>query len=882
MAQDDVKISVGIDLAELEKEIDKGSALFQQRLTAQQTSQQTQSAQAPQAQSLKTQEGILKTLSSQFEKLVKTLENFSNTQEKRFEREKATEHQDGGVAGGKRRTTAQVQADEAQERKDREDKEFSRKWGFNGYMIPRGISAVNQFGLGVHAGGGSTSSILSGLGDMAMMGTAFTPWAAPVAGALKTWSVSQADTEKWSDLRANVFREGGESARKALFLSQMAIGKEGMAGGVGEGGLISPYTYGLGAEEQAQLFRGYGKAVGRFESRIENTATGQRTRINNELIDLMKLQGVMGLGTEGISLFGAKERAGASKQSLDVVGAAIGIAMSAQLERGRFGEVFNNLTKMTQSVIHGQADMKALVTGEAFINLLGEQYKGETGAHAAAQQTLQQLASGQGSGLAGYMSLKAAGFGSGRSYFEAKTAQARGLGAVGGISEETIVRTYADMPMYKSMWQSGKKDMAANLIAGATGTNAGVVRDILEGYYGGKMAIAAQAEGIAGKGREAFEYVQPPEYDYKGRRSKFDVEQQGWLKIWGGQAGNINKSFNEGVYDPFTYSDTPSLNFDLGMKAGGWKLEEAGSMLGPVQDQGGSSRQVDQTNATSQSDMLPYESESVLPYGWRMSGTGPGMAGTKQPLTDSETKAVVDSAKRLGIPASRLYAMIFSESKGDPGSVNKRGLGGLIGFSKETAASMGTTVEDLRKLSFEEQMSYVEEFYSKPAAKGKLKSVDDLKIQGFWPLAMSQKSPDTAVMMSASGYSDFEDYYQKKSDIWNKERRGGRTNWTKEDVSKSFYNQNVGEPGLGVIGKGSDRDQSGDITVGEVREHTKLEYERAMKAALRKKQKEETESSITPGTINLLIRVEDARVSITKQASMTKKGIPGQQILIPG
>lgn len=878
---DDVKIGIGIDLSELEKEIEKGTQLFQQKLGQDQQARQQNSIftnpSSPQAQSLNKQDLVLKSLTSQFEKLLKTLENFTSVQEKQTNKLKQeTDSQEPSwewavsKSGRRYKKYHDAGPQESFEEKERR---------FLGTGLPHGIYAGMNAMAGVHAGGGTESSVLSGVGDVAMMGARYTPWALPVAGALKAWSVSAADTEKWSDLRANLFREAGEDARKALFMAQMS----------GPDSPMSMERWGLSDEETAQLFRGYGRGVGDFTFKGTPTGTGgfkvdPSTGLDN-LKDLMKLQGVMGLGTEGINLLGATERTGGMPKDIDIIGSAIGVAMASELERGRFGEAFDNLTKAAQSITHGQADIKAIATGETFISLLGKEYAGATGAHGAAQQTLQQLASGQGGGFSSFMALKAAGFGEGKDYFSAQLSLARGLDAKGGVSTESIVKQYAEMPMYKAMWQRGAKEQAAVLIARATGTNAGTVFDILNGYYSGKMDIAQRFDEISAKGRGAFEDLNQPSYDYKTRKKKVETTREGAFNAYGGQLQSVMDSFGEKNLDPWGMGlsfdpTTGEFKSPTPRRASGMEIDFVNKALGI-------SPTSSATPSTSSGEWAPYESDDVLPYGYRYydthfdNGKWNKKGMYKKPLTQSEREAIIDTAARLGIPASRLYMMMYSESMGDPRSVNEEGLGGLVGFGSAFAKSQGTTVEEIRKLSFEEQTrKYVYELYKDRAAKGKLDNVGDLKMSAFFGAALGK--PDSTVIMSASGYSDFQKIYQAKADARNKKKVGGRTNWTAEDIAKDWYNQNTGHPGIGNIGKGSDRNSDGQIDVGEVRKNIEDDYQKEMQKQQKKKAKEGARSSLDEGTINLLIRVEDSRLTITQAASMRNPGIPGQHVLIPG
>ncbi len=766
--------------------------------------------------------------------------------------------------------------------------------GFGG-AIAHGLYAANNFGMGVHAGGGSDSSIISGMGDIAMMGASYTPWALPVAGALKAWSASAQDTEKWMDIRSNLYREVGDEGRKAFHYTSMSdISKP-------ESMVYSPYAYGLSSDDQGQLMRGLGKATGRFGMRDTGAFGGKWMAPGSDVVDLMKLQGFMGMGTEGTSLMGSMERSGTRPEDYDTIGAAIGIAIASELERGRFGETFGTLTKALNSMATGKADVDALLTREAFIGMMGGQYRGDTAAHGSATQTIESLASGQGSSFAEHMSLKAAGFGKGSSYFEARFKQARGLDKKGGVSTQQVITTYADMPHIKRMWDDGKKEQAALFIADHSGTNAGVVYDILESYYGGKMKAAGDARSIIKAGREAFDDTGAPEKDFAPRRKKFQSEAEGWLKIWGGQSGTwgANPTLEQSgsdVRDPYSKgAASSSLLKSLGLKLS-TNMDGSGNKLATSDYKMPSDAQIAalgglkpmQLNTGGLEGMWPkrYGSESSeggIPFkGTRTDSTG----GTevKQTLTESEIKAIQDQADRLGVPFDWLWTMVRSESGGDPASRHKhkdpkkqQPNAGLLGFSLEFQEKYGYTPDTLKNASFEEQMKMVGDFYE-PAFSGKnrdkMQEPADMKVFGFWPDALG--AGDDYIMSSKTGESSYD--YSKKAAAWNAKNKGKgrrdpltkkyRNDWKAEDVSQFIYEANEGSDRTG----GPDGGPDGKITVGEIKEHYRKYYEQGQK----------NKEKVGPQSINLNIRVEDGRVSITKQASLPKSiGAPGQLTTIP-
>lgn len=84
-------------------------------------------------------------------------------------------------------------------------------------------------------------------------------------------------------------------------------------------------------------------------------------------------------------------------------------------------------------------------------------------------------------------------------------------------------------------------------------------------------------------------------------------------------------------------------------------------------------------------------------------------------FTDNKSAAIKATADRLGVSPNDLAQIISFESAGsfDPAKKNMGGgnATGLIQFTQGTAKQMGTTTEDLAKMSFEQQMAYVEKYF---------------------------------------------------------------------------------------------------------------------------------------------------------------------------
>jgi len=85
--------------------------------------------------------------------------------------------------------------------------------------------------------------------------------------------------------------------------------------------------------------------------------------------------------------------------------------------------------------------------------------------------------------------------------------------------------------------------------------------------------------------------------------------------------------------------------------------------------------------------------------------------GGAQPSGDFMTE-IGKVASNLGIDASNLIAIMKSESSLNPQAVNPvTGASGLIQFMPNTAKSLGTTVEEIRKMTAIQQLPYVEKYF---------------------------------------------------------------------------------------------------------------------------------------------------------------------------
>jgi hypothetical protein len=107
---------------------------------------------------------------------------------------------------------------------------------------------------------------------------------------------------------------------------------------------------------------------------------------------------------------------------------------------------------------------------------------------------------------------------------------------------------------------------------------------------------------------------------------------------------------------------------------------------------------------------------------------------------------VVVISKALGINPNYLMAVMHFESKLDPSAVNPRsGASGLIQFTRATAKGLGTSVEQIRRMSAIAQLDLVL-LHMKPYAR-RIKSFVDVYLSIFFPAAIGK--PDNYVLKTS-------------------------------------------------------------------------------------------------------------------------------------
>lgn len=131
---------------------------------------------------------------------------------------------------------------------------------------------------------------------------------------------------------------------------------------------------------------------------------------------------------------------------------------------------------------------------------------------------------------------------------------------------------------------------------------------------------------------------------------------------------------------------------------------------------------------------------------------------------DKKIEAV---AKCVGIQDwKNLKACILFESGGNPKAVNPYSKAtGLIQFMPQTAAALGTSIEQLSRMSAEKQLDYVEKYFY--PWRGKLKTLEDIYMAILWPRAVGK--PSTYVLFEKADAKYPKRYLQNKGLDWNKD-----------------------------------------------------------------------------------------------------------------
>lgn len=115
---------------------------------------------------------------------------------------------------------------------------------------------------------------------------------------------------------------------------------------------------------------------------------------------------------------------------------------------------------------------------------------------------------------------------------------------------------------------------------------------------------------------------------------------------------------------------------------------------------------------------------------------------------------VVQISNLLKIEPDWLMVVFYAESRMNEKARNPiNDASGLIGFTRSTAAWLGTTVEKLRAMSNVEQLDFVYSYFKGLGAIGKMKSVFDLYLVTFFPIALGKADDWVLQSSNLSAYT---------------------------------------------------------------------------------------------------------------------------------
>lgn len=132
----------------------------------------------------------------------------------------------------------------------------------------------------------------------------------------------------------------------------------------------------------------------------------------------------------------------------------------------------------------------------------------------------------------------------------------------------------------------------------------------------------------------------------------------------------------------------------------------------------------------------------------------------------NERKKVIEVAKNLNIDPNWLMTVMALETIETfrPSIDNGVGYVGLIQFGKDAAVTINTTQDKLIKMSFIEQMFYVEKHLSQNRFKNKFKTLTDLYLAVLYPTASGHGSEPNYVVLHGAAYRSNPLFFKEKGE----------------------------------------------------------------------------------------------------------------------
>lgn len=130
----------------------------------------------------------------------------------------------------------------------------------------------------------------------------------------------------------------------------------------------------------------------------------------------------------------------------------------------------------------------------------------------------------------------------------------------------------------------------------------------------------------------------------------------------------------------------------------------------------------------------------------------------------NERKKVIEVSKNIGINPNWLMTVIALETAETfrPSIDNGVGYVGLIQFGKQAAASIGTTQDKLVKMTFVQQMDYVEKHLI--PNKAKYKTLTDLYLSVLYPKACGHGSERDYIVLKGDAYRSNPLFFKEKGE----------------------------------------------------------------------------------------------------------------------
>jgi murein DD-endopeptidase MepM/ murein hydrolase activator NlpD/acyl-CoA-binding protein len=139
---------------------------------------------------------------------------------------------------------------------------------------------------------------------------------------------------------------------------------------------------------------------------------------------------------------------------------------------------------------------------------------------------------------------------------------------------------------------------------------------------------------------------------------------------------------------------------------------------------------------------------------------------------------VVEIAKKLKVDPNWIMIIIAKETilTFDPHIDNGVGYVGLIQFSEDSAGEVGTTQAELKRMTAETQLNYVEKRFEKLGKKG-YKSLTDLYLAVLNPTSVGQGDKDSNVLWTSKrmAYYNNASYHKEKGEYDHKIIKKGKT-----------------------------------------------------------------------------------------------------------